>query len=211
MTVRSGKPVGSGKQSSAGRQGAPARRQGQNLSNVDVAAEAQRLREFLRPTVEQHNLLLEDVEVRVTGGTRTLNVVVDVSDDGVDGVSLDTVSEVSQSISDALDKDPEDDGQPYNLEVSSPGVSRPLTQPRHWRRNIGRLVVVKLTDGDTLEGRLLDAQDASVLIRPLLPAQKGTKPKFGEDREIAYDTIRKGTVQVEFAHTDADEPGGDND
>lgn len=200
-----------GKQGTAGRQGAPAQRRNAAPAHLDAAAEAERLREFLRPTVEQHNLLLEDVEVRIAGSLRTLHVVVDLPDDGVDGVSLDTVSEVSQSVSTALDNDPGDDGRPYNLEVSSPGVSRPLTEPRHWRRNIGRLVAIKLVNGEALEGRLTGAGDTSVSLRPLLAAKKGTKPKYGEDREILYDTIRKGNVQVEFAHADAEESGGDND
>jgi ribosome maturation factor RimP len=201
----------SGRKMTADGHNTPAGRGSAAPAHLDAAAEAERLREFLRPTVEQHNLLLEDVEVRIAGSHRTLHVVVDLPDDGVEGVSLDTISEVSQSVSNALDNDPGDDGRPYNLEVSSPGVSRPLTEPRHWRRNIGRLVAVKLVDGEDLEGRLTDAGESSMSLRPLMAVKKGTKPKFGEDREIPYDKIRKGTVQVEFAHADAEEPGGDND
>ncbi|MDF9278830.1 ribosome maturation factor RimP [Arthrobacter sp. EH-1B-1] len=201
----------SGKQNTAARQDTSIPRRNPAPAHLDAAAEAERLREFLRPTVERHKLLLEDVEVRIVGSHRTLHVVVDLPDDGVDGVSLDTVSEVSQSVSNALDNDPGDDGRPYNLEVSSPGVSRPLTQPRHWRRNIGRLVDVRLVDGEVLEGRLIDADETSVSLKPLMTVKKGTKPKFGEDRAIPYDKIRKGTVQVEFAHADAEESGGNND
>ena len=205
MAVRSGKKI------TADKQNTPANRRNAAPAHLDAAVEAERLREFLRPTVEQHNLLLEDVEVRIAGSLRTLHVVVDLPDEGVAGVTLDTISEVSQSVSNALDNDPGDDGRPYNLEVSSPGVSRPLTQPRHWRRNIGRLVDVLLVDGEVLEGRLTDAQESTVSLTPLMAAKKGTKPKFGENREIPYDQIRKGTVQVEFAHADAEESGGDND
>lgn len=196
MAVRSGKQVTAGRQSTV---------------NVDAAAEANRLQEFLRPTVEEHRLLLEDVEVRIAGSHRTVHVVVDLPDDTAGGVSLDTISEVSQSLSSAMEADPHDDGRPYNLEVSSPGVSRPLTEPRHWRRNAGRIVALQLVDGDQFEGRLVEARDTLVVIRPLLPVKKGTKPKFGEDRELTYDKIRKGTVQVEFAHADAEETGGDNE
>ena len=203
--------VRSGKQTTAERRKTPAPGRNSASSHLDAAAEAQRLRDFLRPTVEQHRLLLEDVEVRIAGSLRTVHVVVDLPDDGAEGVSLDTISEVSQSVSSALDDDPGDDGRPYNLEVSSPGVSRPLTEPRHWRRNIGRLVDVKLVDGEVLEGRLTEAAEAAITLTPLLAVKKGTKPKFGEDREIPYDSIRKGTVQVEFTHADAEESGGDND
>ena len=205
--------VRSGRHNAADRH-TPAKRGKAAPAHLDAAAEAERLREFLRPTVEQNRLILEDVEVRIVGGHRTLHVVVDLPEDGEDGasgVSLDTISEVSQSVSDALDNDPGDDGRPYQLEVSSPGVSRPLTEPRHWRRNVGRLVSVKLVDGEVLEGRLTGAEESAVSLTPLLTARKGTKPKFGEDREIPYDKIRKGTVQVEFTHADAEEPGGDND
>jgi ribosome maturation factor RimP len=200
MAVRSGKQTTTGAHR---RNAAPAHR--------DAAAEAERLREFLRPTVEQHSLILEDVEVRIIGGHRTLHVVVDLPEGGPEGLSLDLISEVSQSVSNALDNDPGDDGRPYNLEVSSPGVSRPLTQPRHWRKNVGRLVAVRLLDGEELQGRLTDATDSSVTLTPLVAVRKGTKPKFGEDREIPYDRIRKGTVQVEFAHADTEDAGGDND
>lgn len=201
MAVRSGKQTTT---AANRRSAAPA--------HPDPAAEAERLREFLAPAVEQHNLLLEDVEVRIAGSHRTVHVIVDLPEgDDADGLSLDTISEVSQSVSTALDQDPQDDGRPYNLEVSSPGVSRPLTQPRHWRRNIGRLVAVKLADGGNVEGRLIDATEESATIRPMLPAKKGTQPKFGEDREIPYGEVRKGTVQVEFAHADAEDPGGDNE
>ncbi|WP_309070597.1 ribosome maturation factor RimP [Arthrobacter sp.] len=203
--------VRSGKQTTAERQKAPAYGRSETPAHLNAAAEAQRLRDFLRPTVEQHKLILEDVEVRIAGSHRTLHVVVDLPDDGAEGVSLDTISEVSQSVSNALDNDPGDDGRPYNLEVSSPGVSRPLTEPRHWRRNVGRLVDVKLVDGEVLEGRLIAAEEQSISLTPLLTVKKGTKPKFGEDREIPYDQIRKGTVQVEFTHADAEESGGDND
>jgi ribosome maturation factor RimP len=201
----------SGRKMTAEGSSTPARHGSAAPAHLNAAAEAERLHEFLRPTVEQHNLLLEDVEVRIAGSHRTLHVVVDLPDDGVEGLSLDTISEVSQSVSNALDNDPGDDGRPYNLEVSSPGVSRPLTEPRHWRRNVGRLVAVKLVDGEDLEGRLTDAGESSISLTPLMVVKKGTKPKFGEDREIPYDKIRKGTVQVEFAHADAEESGGDND
>ncbi|GAB3538676.1 ribosome maturation factor RimP [Arthrobacter tecti] len=179
-------------------------------AHVNPADEAARLREFLQPVVQKHGLLLEDVEVRIAGSHRTVNVIVDVTEDQEGGVSLETISDVSHSLSEAMDADPQDDGRPYNLEVSSPGVSRPLTEPRHWRRNVGRLVSVELIDGDELVGRLIEAQDTLVVVRPQLPVKKGMKPKVGQEQELAYDRIRKGTVQVEFTHAEAEEPGGED-
>ncbi len=204
-------PVRTGKQGAAGKQTSQAQGSNAAASHLDAAAEAQRLREFLRPTAENQNLLLEDVEVRITGSHRTVHAVVDLPGDTTDGVSLDQVAEASQALSEAMDSDPHDDGRPYTLEVSSPGVSRPLTEPRHWRRNIGRLIVVHPVQGDPVEGRLVDATDTHVVLRPLLPVKKGTKPKFGENQDLHYDKIRKGIVQVEFAHADAEETGGDNE
>ena len=67
------------------------------------------------------------------------------------GVTLDDIAEVSRAVSDVLDAN--DDGMgrtPYVLEVTSPGVDRPLTEHRHWRRNVGRLVKVTLVEGGTV-------------------------------------------------------------
>ncbi|WP_081746493.1 ribosome maturation factor RimP [Arthrobacter sp. H5] len=169
---------------------------------IDAAAESARLRQLLLPAVEGHGLFLEDVEIRIAGAHRTVNVIVDLTEDHQGSVSLDVISEVSLDISQLMDTDPHDDGRPYSLEVSSPGVSRPLLEPRHWKRNTGRLVAVKLVDGGELEGRLLGVDDSGITLRPLIPVKKGMKPKHGEERHLAFDAIRKGTVQVEFAHLD---------
>jgi ribosome maturation factor RimP len=84
-------------------------------------------------------------------------------------------------VSDALGE------QPYTLEVTSRGVSRPLTLPRHWRRNQGRLVKVTLTDGEQVTGRIGVSTESVVTLQV-----------DREDRDIAYADVAKALVQIEF-------------
>ncbi|MEE1621936.1 ribosome maturation factor RimP [Zafaria sp. J156] len=166
----------------------------------DARPEADRLKEYLEPAVASHRLHLEDVEVRTTGSHRTVHVVVDHLE-GTDPVDLDTIAEVSRSLSEAMDRDPHDDGTAYDLEVSSFGVGRPLTQPRHWRRNVGRLVKVNVREGENLAGRLTEAGGDSITVVPDLPVKKGMKPKQGDPVTVPYAAIRRGTVDVDFTRS----------
>ncbi|WP_062348292.1 ribosome maturation factor RimP [Herbidospora yilanensis] len=148
------------------------------------SARRDRLVALLAPVVEAEGLDLEDVTVTPAGKRRLVRVVVDR--DG--GISLDDVSEVSRSVSDRLDATDALGGGPYVLEVTSPGVDRPLTEPRHWRRARGRLVKAALTDGTGVEGRILEADDDGVEIEAA--------------GRFAYADLAKGKVQVEFRHLD---------
>lgn len=183
-------------------------------SASSTAAEAQRLHALLQPTVEGNQLFLEEVSVHLAGAHRTVHVVVDLPEDQQGSVSLDAIAEISQLLSAALDADPADDGRPYDLEVSSPGVSRPLTEPRHWRRAAGRMVTLKLVKpsqsdlGDAITGRLTEVTDDGVTIRPELPVKKGMKPKQGDPKFIEFVRIRRGTVEVEFTRLDEAEGVG---
>ena len=102
--------------------------------------EAERLRSLLEPTVQAHRLYLEDVAIQIAGSNRVVHVVVDLPQEETGGVSLDVIADISMELSDILDNDPGTDSRPYDLEVSSPGVGRPLTEPRHWHRARGRMV-----------------------------------------------------------------------
>src|SRR5215469_10062230 len=99
------------------------------------------LARLLEPVIVASGLDLEDVRVSQAGRRRLLRLVVDA--DG--GVGLDQIAEVSREVSARLDASGVMGEVPYTLEVSSPGVDRPLTEPRHWRRAQGRLVSVPLT------------------------------------------------------------------
>jgi ribosome maturation factor RimP len=126
---------------------------------------------------------LEAVRMTVAGRRRLLRVVVD-SDHGV---SLDDAADVSREISAVLDAGNVLGDVPYTLEVSSPGVDRPLTEPRHWRRARGRLVRAKVTGEGAVEGRVL-AADADGVTLGLADGE----------RRFAYADMGAGSVQVEF-------------
>ncbi len=156
------------------------------------SARRDRLVALLAPVVEAEGLDLEDVTVTPAGKRRLVRVVVDR--DG--GISLDDVSEVSRSVSERLDTSDALGNSPYVLEVTSPGVDRPLTEPRHWRRARGRLVKAALTDGTEVEGRITEADDEGVQIE--------TAGRF------AYADLAKGKVQVEFRHLDDEDEDEDD-
>ncbi|MFC4584558.1 ribosome maturation factor RimP [Sphaerisporangium corydalis] len=164
-------------------------------------ARRDRLIKLLEPVAAAEGLDLEDVTVTPAGKRRLLRVIVD----GDRGVSLDKVADVSQAVSKALDDSDAMGGSPYVLEVTSPGVDRPLTEPRHWRRAKGRLVKADLNDGTSVEGRILDVDDSGV----------GLEAE-GAARRLGWAELAKGRVQVEFRRLDGtdgldDESAGTGD
>jgi len=147
---------------------------------------AQTLRERLAPTVTAAGYDLEDLVVTSAGRRRLVRLVVDKDA----GVTLDQCAEVSRLASAALDADDTLLGPgPYTLEVSSPGVARPLTAPRHWRRNVGRSVKVVRTDGGTLLGRVTGSDERAATLRL----------DDGTDVVVPFDDVRKAVVQVELS------------
>lgn len=146
----------------------------------------QRLQAVVEPVVAAGGYDLEDLTVSRVGRRHLLRIAVD-SDSGVD---LDAVADLSRGISAALDE-AEAGGDEliageYELEVGSPGVDRPLTLPRHWRRNRARLVKVKAA-GNEVTGRVVAADDAGV-----------TLDVDGDRRTHAYTELGPGRVQVEL-------------
>jgi ribosome maturation factor RimP len=148
-----------------------------------AAMTSTRVRPVLEPVVTAAGYDLEDVNVTAAGRRSVVRVVVDR--DG--GIDLDAVAEVSRAVSDALDAADSLGSSPYVLEVTSPGVDRPLTLPRHWRRNIGRLV-----QAGERTGRIVAADDHGV-----------TLDVAGEHQMVGYAELGPGQVQVEFSR-----PGG---
>jgi len=138
---------------------------------------------LIEPAVAAAGMELETVRMTVAGRRRLLRITVD-SDNGV---SLDDAADVSREISALLDANNTLGDVPYTLEVSSPGVDRPLTQPRHWRRARGRLVKVKVTGEGSLEGRVLAADADGV-----------TLDLASGERRFPYADLGAGSVQVEF-------------
>lgn len=157
------------------------------------------LLQLLEPVVSARGLDLEDVQVVPAGKRRLVRIVVDR--DG--GVSLDDVAGVSTTVSARLEESDAMGGGPYVLEVTSPGVDRPLTAPRHWRRARGRLVSVQLDDGSAVRGRVREA-DATTLTLDL-------DDDAGSARTLGWESVRDGRVQVEFSSGRRVEPSGPGD
>ncbi len=137
---------------------------------------------------------LEAVEVTPAGKRRVLRVAVDR--DG--GVTMDDVAEATREVGRVLDASDVMGEQPYTLEVTSRGVDRPLTLPRHWRRNRGRLVKVTRA-GDSLTGRVTASDD-----------EAATLEVSGSEHRVRYDEVERALVQVEF-NRPADAPDDEED
>lgn len=145
------------------------------------------------------DLVVEDVTVMPAGKRRLVRVLVDRSLPAVadataviPALDLDQVAEVTRVISDRLDETDAMGEQPYVLEVSSPGTDRPLTLPRHFRRNVGRLIEVSAPDISPVTGRITSADDSGFSL-----AVTGPKGPVGEQSFTYADGLR-GAVQVEF-------------
>ena len=206
-----GSGPGSGRPSYDGRPG-PGNRGSAPGASGSAAAETARVTSVIEPVLHAMDIDLEAVKIARAGRRRVLRVIVDA--DG--GVSLDDIAEVSREISARLDAKDAMGEAPYTLEVSSPGIDRPLTQPRHWRRAIGRLVIVPLTEGDhdsqqgspadpgTQTGRVIDADQEHV-----------TLEVDGARRVLSYAELGPGRVQIEFGRLsddgDIDEADGAGD
>jgi len=162
-----------------------------------VAADTtHRVEELLTPPLAELGLDLEAVEITPAGKRRVLRVAVDT--DG--GVTLDTVADATREVSRVLDESDVMGEQPYTLEVTSRGVDRPLTLPRHWRRNAGRLVKVTLEpplEGG-LTGRVLDHDED-------LDGGGVRLEVDGDVTRVAYADVKKALVQVELNRKSSEE------
>jgi ribosome maturation factor RimP len=126
---------------------------------------------------------VEAIELSAAGRRRLLRVAVDK--DG--GVTLDDIAEATKEVSRLLDDSDVMGQQPYTLEVTSPGIDRPLTVPRHWRRNRDRLVRVTGKDGTTFTGRVTGSDEHAA-----------TLDVDGQPREVAYADVAKARIEIEF-------------
>lgn len=141
---------------------------------------------LLTPVVTAQNLEIDRIEVMSAGRRKVVRVFLDGDGPKGSGPSLDEIAEATRAISATLDDSPITGQAPYTLEVSSRGVSRPLTEPKHYRRNRGRLVT--LTGGELdLTGRIVAVSDDEV-----------TLDLDGETRAIGFAGIDKAVVQVEL-------------
>jgi len=126
---------------------------------------------------------LEAIDIAPAGKRKLLRVAVD--QDG--GVTLDEIAAATKEVSRLLDESDVMGDRPYLLEVSSPGIDRPLTLPRHWRRNQSRLVKLTTRANETITGRISEAGDDAAVL-----------DVNGKTRSITYADVAKARVQIEF-------------
>ena len=141
------------------------------------------LAEQLTGPIGSLGLDLEAVDLSSAGKRRVLRVAIDK--DG--GVTMDDIADATREVSRVLDETDAMGQQAYTLEVSSPGVDRPLTLPRHWRRNTGRLVKVVLDEGDPVTGRITETDDTGAVL-----------DVEGADHRVEYAAVKKAKIQIEF-------------
>jgi ribosome maturation factor RimP len=159
------------------------------VSSASQDAVRDRIEAELADPLRAMELDVEAVEITPAGKRRVLRVAVDK--DG--GVTLDDVADATREVDRVLEASDVMGEHPYTLEVTSRGVDRPLTLPRHWRRNAGRLVKLTRTGGEALTGRIAafseDADGAAVL------------DVDGARVEVPYAEVAKALVQIEFNRT----------
>ena len=126
--------------------------------------------DLVRPVVEAAGLELWEVSFGREDGRRILRVTVDREGGGEKegGVDLDTIAATSQRLSRRLDLEGFELDRPYELQVSSPGLERPLREPRHFERSVGQQVRVKTVEpvsGRRVhEGALVSADAEAIVI-----------------------------------------------
>ena len=112
----------------------------------------------IEPAINELNLFLEDVVITLAGKHSMLRILID----GETGLSMDQVTEASFKISEIIDQLPEIGQTPFTLEVSTPGAEYPLTLPRHWFKNLNRLVSVTLLDGEKFVSRITSIENDQI-------------------------------------------------
>jgi ribosome maturation factor RimP len=133
----------------------------------------------ITPALEALGFYLEDVTITSAGRRSMLTVIVD----GDTHLSLDQVTSATKAIGEIVESVQSLGETPFTLEVTSPGLDRPLTKVRHWQKNINRLVKVVLLDGSEIKGRIKDVNEVSARV---------------DEKNINYSDIKRATLEVEF-------------
>jgi len=151
----------------------------------------QSITDLISPAVTEAGFFIEEVQIASPGNHRIVTCVVD----GPTPLNLDQVTVASRVISELLDSASFMGETPFTLEVTSPGVDRPLTQPRHWTKNLTRLIKVTLNNGETIIGRLTKFDgDAAKLVENIKGRIK--------EHSVAFADIKRAVVEVEFNRKD---------
>lgn len=133
----------------------------------------------ITPALEALGFYLEDVTIISAGRRSMLTVIVD----GDTHLSLDQVTSATKAIGEIVESIQSLGETPFTLEVTSPGLDRPLTKARHWQKNINRLVKVVLLDGSEIKGRIKDVNEVSARV---------------DEKNISYSDIKRATLEIEF-------------
>jgi ribosome maturation factor RimP len=133
----------------------------------------------IRPIIEASGNYLEELTITTAGKVKILTVIVD-SDSHL---NLDQITAVTKEISEVIEGLEELGENAFTLEVTSPGIDRPLTKPRHWRKNFNRLVKINMTSGKDIEGRIGEATDTTVLVG---------------DEKVSFEDIKRAVLEIEF-------------
>ena len=149
--------------------------------------------EFISPALHKAGYFLEDVNLVSPGQHRIVTVIVD----GASALNLDQVTVASKLVSELLDDAPFMGDTPFTLEVTSPGIDRPLTLPRHFAKNVDRLLKVTKTDGEVVTGRILSNTEVDVTLTV-------TEKKDVKEVTIALIDIKRAQVEIEFNRKDGD-------
>ncbi len=149
--------------------------------------------ELITPALAQAGYFLEDVNLVTPGQHRIVTVIVD----GESALNLDQVTVATKLISSLLDEATFMGETPFTLEVTSPGIDRPLTLARHYAKNVDRLLKVVKNDGDVVTGRISSSNESEVV---LTVAEK----KESKEVLIKYSDIKRATVEIEFNRKDGD-------
>ncbi len=144
------------------------------------------IEQALTPVVIEAGFFLEEVTLTSAGNRRLVTCVVD----GEKSLNMDDVTSISREISNLLEEAPFMGETAFTLEVTSPGVDRPLTLPRHWRKNATRLVRVTLTNGEVITGRITTSDENVVTLV--------IEAKVLKEVSVAFVDVKKAIVEIEF-------------
>ena len=147
--------------------------------------------ELIEPAVTAQGFYLEEVQLVSPGKHRIVTCIVD----GEISLNLDQVTSVSRAISELLDEAPIMGDTPFTLEVTSPGVDRPLTKPRHFAKNVDRLLKITKTDGEVVTGRITSNTESEVVL--IVVSKKETT-----EVTVAISDIKRAVVEIEFNRKD---------
>jgi ribosome maturation factor RimP len=140
--------------------------------NEDISA-------AIRPIIEATGNYLEELTITSAGKVKILTVIVD-SDSHL---NLDQITAVTKEISEVIETLEELGDTAFTLEVTSPGIDRPLTKPRHWRKNLDRLVKITMTSGQDIQGRIGEATETVVLV---------------DNQKVSFEDIKRAVLEIEF-------------